>query len=227
MLVDSSLLVPSDAFVRSGYPRLHSDNAEVKSQPQDQTVKILNLGPSSFSPSAASSSESQQHDQEMAVDKETAVDKEIAMDNDPDVIPHELFSVTPTLNGGSSAASRSGDDPTPIVRSRAASRSGDDPTPNDASSAVSRSGDDYMAEKATGTLPSEPAKSEGPPRKAKGIVWALIVFAILSSCFLFALDNTIVADVQPAIVERFDDIEKLPWLSAAFFLGALSTNLFW
>ena len=99
------------------------------------------------------------------------------------------------------------------------------PTPNGGSSAASRSDDDYLAEKAT--LPSAPEESEGPPRKAKGIVWGLIVSAVLSSCFLFALDNTIVADIQPAIVEKFNDVGKLPWLSAAFFLGAVSTNLVW
>ena len=99
------------------------------------------------------------------------------------------------------------------------------PTSNGGSSATSRFDDDYPAEKATS--PAEPDELEGPPRKAKGIVWGLIVVAVLSSCFLFALDNTIVAVIQPAIVERFDDIGKLPWLSAAFFLGAVSTNLVW
>ena len=68
---------------------------------------------------------------------------------------------------------------------------------------------------------------EGPPRSVSGITWALVVLAILSSCFLFALDNTIVADVQPKIVERFNDIQKLPWLSVAFLVSALGTNLFW
>lgn len=112
---------------------------------------------------------------------------------DSDVTAQDFLSVAPTLNGGSSAASGTGDD--------------------------------YLGEKAT--LPSESEEAGSSPRKAKGIVWVLIVIAVLSSCFLFALDNTIVADIQPAIVERFNDIGKLPWLSAAFFVGALSTNLIW
>lgn len=145
------------------------------------TVKMATLGQSTTSPSAAPSFESRQQDKEMAVD------------NNLDVAAQDLLSVAPTPNGGSSAASRSGDD--------------------------------YMAEKAT--MPSEAEGPEGRPRKAKGIVWGLIVCAVLSSCFLFALDNTIVADIQPAIVERFDDIGKLPWLTAAFFVGAVSTNLVW
>lgn len=64
-------------------------------------------------------------------------------------------------------------------------------------------------------------------RQVRGIRWAILVCAILSSDFLFALDNTIVADLQPAIVLEFDDIQKLPWLTAAFFLGSLATLIIW
>lgn len=66
-----------------------------------------------------------------------------------------------------------------------------------------------------------------PPRDVHGFLWALVVLSILSTTFLFGLDNTIVADVQPAIVERFGAISKLPWLSVAFLVGAASTNLLW
>jgi hypothetical protein len=45
--------------------------------------------------------------------------------------------------------------------------------------------------------------------------------------FLFALDQTIVADVQPNIIAQFGSIDKLPWLSVAFLLATASTNLFW
>lgn len=56
----------------------------------------------------------------------------------------------------------------------------------------------------------------------------LLVAALLSSAFLFALDNSIVADVQPKIVETFPgSIDKLPWLSVAFALGGASTTLVW
>jgi hypothetical protein len=63
------------------------------------------------------------------------------------------------------------------------------------------------------------------PRAIKGSRWALVVSAVLSSLFLFALDNTIVADVQSAITETFGDIGKISWLGVAFLLGAASTNL--
>ncbi|KAH0537074.1 hypothetical protein FGG08_006115 [Glutinoglossum americanum] len=91
------------------------------------------------------------------------------------------------------------------------------------SAATSVSGVDTLVEK------SQPHKgdTEVPPRTVKGFVWALVVLAILSSTFLFALDNTVVADVQPAIVERFGDIGKLPWLSVSFLLGTVSTILIW
>jgi hypothetical protein len=43
--------------------------------------------------------------------------------------------------------------------------------------------------------------------------WALVVIAILSSIFLYSLDNTVVADITPAVVNAFGDALKLPWLS--------------
>jgi hypothetical protein len=66
---------------------------------------------------------------------------------------------------------------------------------------------------------------EPSPCAVKGWRWVLVVSAILSSLFLFALDNTIVADIQPAIVETFDDVGKLSWLGVSLLLGAASTNL--
>ena len=65
-------------------------------------------------------------------------------------------------------------------------------------------------------------------RSIKGIKWVLFVLAILSSAFLFALDNSIVADIQPQIISTFvGSVDKLPWLSVAFALGAASTTLVW
>ncbi|KAI9650914.1 hypothetical protein NHQ30_000949 [Ciborinia camelliae] len=73
----------------------------------------------------------------------------------------------------------------------------------------------------------EPTEDAAPVRDITGWRWALVVAAILSSTFLFALDNTIVADVQPDIVVTFNDIAKLSWLSVGFLIGAASTNLVW
>ena len=73
-------------------------------------------------------------------------------------------------------------------------------------------------------LPRE--KSE-QVRRITGIRWVLVVASILSSTFLYALDNTVVADVQPKIVDRLGQIQKLPWLSVAFLVACVSTNLIW
>ncbi|PVH69625.1 putative HC-toxin efflux carrier [Cadophora sp. DSE1049] len=68
---------------------------------------------------------------------------------------------------------------------------------------------------------------ELPPRDITGWKWAVVVLSILSSTFLFALDNTIVADIQPVIVLHFNDVKNLTWLSVAFLIGAAATNLVW
>ena len=80
----------------------------------------------------------------------------------------------------------------------------------------------------------EAADEKAPPgdrpeqvRKITGIKWALVVSSILSSTFLFALDNTVVADIQPKILDRLGEIDKLPWLSVGLFVACVSTNLMW
>ncbi|KAL4789040.1 major facilitator superfamily domain-containing protein [Aspergillus venezuelensis] len=69
--------------------------------------------------------------------------------------------------------------------------------------------------------------SQESPRDLHGIAWVVVVMSILSCVFLFSLDNTIVADVQPAIIDEFGELSLLPWLSVAFLLGAASTVLLW
>jgi len=65
-----------------------------------------------------------------------------------------------------------------------------------------------------------------PPRDISGAKWAVVVVAILSSTFLFALDNTVVADVQPQIVLQFNSVSQISWVAVAFIMAAVSTNLF-
>lgn len=66
-----------------------------------------------------------------------------------------------------------------------------------------------------------------PPRTVTGIAWICVIVAIFSSIFLFALDNTITANVQPAVVGEFHDVSRLSWISVAYLFGAASMNLFW
>jgi hypothetical protein len=73
--------------------------------------------------------------------------------------------------------------------------------------------DDFVDEKQL------PAAEEVSPRDVHGWKWTLVVISILSSIFLFSLDNTVVADIQPAIVETYGEVDKLPWLSVGFLLG--------
>ncbi|KAH8424135.1 uncharacterized protein LDX57_001889 [Aspergillus melleus] len=75
--------------------------------------------------------------------------------------------------------------------------------------------------------PSQGTPEPKSPREIHGISWVLVVMSIISCVFLFALDNTIVADVQPAIIKEFGDLEMLPWISVAFLIGAASTLLAW
>jgi len=49
----------------------------------------------------------------------------------------------------------------------------------------------------------------------------LAYITFLSTTFLFSLDNTVVADVQPAILESFGRIELLPWIGVGFALGTM------
>jgi hypothetical protein len=57
------------------------------------------------------------------------------------------------------------------------------------------------------------------------LTWICVVVSILSSIFLFALDNTIVADIQPKVIQTLGDIEKLPWVSVSFALGGIAVTL--
>jgi len=49
----------------------------------------------------------------------------------------------------------------------------------------------------------------------------------LSSVFFFSLDQTIVADIIPAIVNHFGSVGKLPWVSVTLLLAAAGTINFW
>jgi hypothetical protein len=77
----------------------------------------------------------------------------------------------------------------------------------------------------------EVASSTGLPsqqaRKVTGIRWVVMVTSVLSSVFLYSLDNTIVADIQPDIIKSLGEIQKLPWLSIAFLVACVATNSIW
>jgi hypothetical protein len=68
---------------------------------------------------------------------------------------------------------------------------------------------------------------EAVPRDLKGYKWIVCVLAIFSSVFLYALDNTIVATIQPAIIQSLGELEKLPWVSVAYQVTSVASDLTW
>ncbi|KAL8873419.1 MAG: hypothetical protein Q9174_001114 [Haloplaca sp. 1 TL-2023] len=72
----------------------------------------------------------------------------------------------------------------------------------------------------TSNAPDHVNKEPNTARTIHGWKWATAMAAILSTTFLFALDNTIVADIQPAIVNQFNDVARLPWFGVGFGLGS-------
>lgn len=44
---------------------------------------------------------------------------------------------------------------------------------------------------------------------------------MLSTTLLFSLDNTIVANIQPSILNDFGRVELLPWIGTGFALGSM------
>ncbi|ROV88575.1 hypothetical protein VPNG_10240 [Cytospora leucostoma] len=96
------------------------------------------------------------------------------------------------------------------------------------SSQMEEEGRKYHGQSADGSAMSEsPLRGDPPVRKLKRVSWFFVVCSLLAALFLFALDNTIVANVQENIIYTLGGIEKLPWISVAFALGAVATNLFW
>lgn len=63
------------------------------------------------------------------------------------------------------------------------------------------------------------------PHPATGIKWVMILVSIYTLGFLYGLDNTIVADIQGAVVSEFNDVQQLPWMGSAFPLGGIATIL--
>ncbi|KAI0388387.1 putative efflux pump antibiotic resistance protein [Xylariaceae sp. FL0594] len=70
--------------------------------------------------------------------------------------------------------------------------------------------------------------NDGPVvRKLTGITWFIAIFALISSTFLYALDNTVLANVRPSIIDTFGQIDLLTWVSVAYPLGEVGSNPLW
>ncbi|THC91405.1 hypothetical protein EYZ11_009134 [Aspergillus tanneri] len=62
---------------------------------------------------------------------------------------------------------------------------------------------------------------ETSPRPIHGWKWAIAYASMISTTFLFALDNTIVADIRPVILDLFGEVSLLPWIGVGFALGTM------
>lgn len=69
--------------------------------------------------------------------------------------------------------------------------------------------------------------TEVSPRQVHGWKWAVTSAALLSSIFLYALDCTVVADIQAQIVNDFNALDKLSWMSTGFLMPATAVVLPW
>ncbi|KAH7304213.1 major facilitator superfamily domain-containing protein [Stachybotrys elegans] len=59
-------------------------------------------------------------------------------------------------------------------------------------------------------------------RKLTGWKWFMFNVTTLTAIFLYALDNTIVANIQPIMVNDFQAVDELPWLAVGFMIGGLA-----
>ncbi|KAF3385247.1 Efflux pump roqT [Penicillium rolfsii] len=56
-------------------------------------------------------------------------------------------------------------------------------------------------------------------------VLGIVLISTLTAIFVYSLDNTIVANIAPKIVNKFDAVEDLPWLSVGFMIGGMAMIL--
>ncbi|KAI6284783.1 hypothetical protein MCOR27_002545 [Pyricularia oryzae] len=71
------------------------------------------------------------------------------------------------------------------------------------------------------------SEEKASPRQMHGFKWFLAIVGLLASLLLYALDTTIVATIQPAIVTDFGRVDLVPWLAAAFALASAASTLPW
>jgi hypothetical protein len=98
-------------------------------------------------------------------------------------------------------------------------------TPNTSSRLQSLSGGNYsdlvlaVGEK---VAPIDPSQHASSVRPIHGYRWVLAMVAVYVSAFLYGLDTTIAAYVQPAITGSLGGIEKLTWIGVGFPLGSVA-----
>ncbi|KUJ22449.1 putative efflux pump antibiotic resistance protein [Mollisia scopiformis] len=66
---------------------------------------------------------------------------------------------------------------------------------------------------------------DNSPRTVNGFKWVLVCISLYTGALIYGLDSTIAADIQSAIVERFDNVERLTWVGTGFPLGSVCAIL--
>lgn len=73
--------------------------------------------------------------------------------------------------------------------------------------------------------PASSLKDPPSQRSVRGFEWFLVCASLYIGALIYGLDTTIAADIQAAIVERFDNVERLTWVGTAFPLGSVCAIL--
>ncbi|RKL46671.1 hypothetical protein BFJ70_g3156 [Fusarium oxysporum] len=68
---------------------------------------------------------------------------------------------------------------------------------------------------------SDASLNETVHRSIQGWRWTVAYAAMLSTTLLFAIDNTIVANIQPSIINDFGHLELMSWIGTGFALGTM------
>ncbi|KAI1426173.1 major facilitator superfamily domain-containing protein [Xylaria sp. FL1777] len=66
---------------------------------------------------------------------------------------------------------------------------------------------------------TKPSENSGATRTIHGIKWFIVYTTLLSTVLFYALESTVVANIQPSIIATFGDVDKLPWIGTAVYLG--------
>lgn len=74
-------------------------------------------------------------------------------------------------------------------------------------------------------FPATSIEGSSSQRPVRGFQWFLVCASLYVGALIYGLDTTIAADIQAAIVERFDDVERLTWVGTAFPLGSVCAIL--
>ncbi|CAM1502484.1 Fc.00g044680.m01.CDS01 [Cosmosporella sp. VM-42] len=63
------------------------------------------------------------------------------------------------------------------------------------------------------------------PRAIHGWKWVAASVSLYTSAIIYGLDTTIAADIQAAVIEQFDNVERLTWIGITFPLGSVCAVL--